>query len=446
MARAMTAGNTDVNKIINRLVDFADQKPVMRAFAKLLRRVLRPEQEMHVADLFRSIDIHGDGSLDCNEIIAIAANRREDIRRAFMLLDQDGSYGLDFQEFLLSNCTHEDMLNERMLEEAFGLLDTDGNGQITVETMFHVLLDCHPDLTPHDVELFMSSKNWEMKIDFQVFRGFFPKVANEKQTQIQSHERLNKVRGILTETFDKIKWETGEWLSKINQYAEVLEGFRVQNRGEEKGGSRRLCEKTVVQLQEIIRLLKRPPTVLPPAECEGIYGNRRQLKTLIRGRYSGIFALDLHLHSHRERWQASVQSCIDKIEMDLSEDAVTRVQRQEMLTQTFKMIFKTIDELRRSSQANLDEQTALLDSINTAEEELPKRPWSRAGIDNPDFEKIAETQKIISEHLQEHHEYVDEDTGEVVEAVHADGSGGGTVGPRATLGSIAEAVKKKLGY
>ena len=60
------------------------------------------------------------------------------IDKIFKFVDTDNSSSIEYQEFIRACITKESLINDDILNFAFGFFDKDGSGQITVQELYDV--------------------------------------------------------------------------------------------------------------------------------------------------------------------------------------------------------------------------------------------------------------------------------------------------------------------
>lgn len=88
---------------------------------------------------FLDLDISGTGSLNKFDLQTafkeITGQKLDDeaLEKVFNMVDVDKDGQISYTEFKIAAIKKEDILDERMIENAFKIFDKDGNGSICVE-------------------------------------------------------------------------------------------------------------------------------------------------------------------------------------------------------------------------------------------------------------------------------------------------------------------------
>ena len=60
------------------------------------------------------------------------------VDKVFRVVDSDNSGSIEYQEFIRACITKESLINDDILNFAFGFFDKDGSGQITVQELHNI--------------------------------------------------------------------------------------------------------------------------------------------------------------------------------------------------------------------------------------------------------------------------------------------------------------------
>lgn len=99
--------------------------------------MINKEEQKRLEDLFRQLDINGDGMLQYDELLIGLkqiygdAVGLEECKRIFQAVDTDDSGEIGFQEFMQASTSKEKLLDEKQLKQSFAYFDKDNSGKIT---------------------------------------------------------------------------------------------------------------------------------------------------------------------------------------------------------------------------------------------------------------------------------------------------------------------------
>lgn len=145
--------NTDVGgvklgdiSLLNNLQAFHVNRKMQNAvLAFISAQVQVKEKAKELIDIFRVIDINGDGRISEQELIeafTVKLGRQEALEQARIIMkevDTNNSGHIDYSEFLVASSKLEDLLNVKYLTAAFKAFDRDGNGKINAKELNEVL-------------------------------------------------------------------------------------------------------------------------------------------------------------------------------------------------------------------------------------------------------------------------------------------------------------------
>eukprot|EP00812_Abedinium_dasypus_P006626 NODE_183_length_1850_cov_362.410028.p1 GENE.NODE_183_length_1850_cov_362.410028~~NODE_183_length_1850_cov_362.410028.p1 ORF type:complete len:522 (-),score=158.92 NODE_183_length_1850_cov_362.410028:106-1671(-) len=114
-----------------------------RAALFVIARQLRPELVTPYVETFQTLDRNGKGGITHAELLAAMKNvgikKPPDITRIMEELDANGNGMIDYTEFVAATLDKNTQLREDVLWAAFGALDRNGDGRISMDDLHQVL-------------------------------------------------------------------------------------------------------------------------------------------------------------------------------------------------------------------------------------------------------------------------------------------------------------------
>lgn len=119
----------------------AEQKIQRAVLAFIASQLLSQEESKRLGDVFRVLDVNGDGKLSKEELFDAytqqmdAATARLEVENIMSKVDFNNSGYVDYTEFLMGSTRTEVLLSKSNLEGAFKSFDVDGNGKISAKEL-----------------------------------------------------------------------------------------------------------------------------------------------------------------------------------------------------------------------------------------------------------------------------------------------------------------------
>jgi calcium-dependent protein kinase len=137
--------------------------------------------------MFQKLDKNKDGQLDRNELIEgfreiYGQVVEAEVDEIMALADLNGNGEIDFSEWLVATSKRQDIVNSKMLGQAFRYFDIDGSGKISLEELKAAMggsgLQANEDLDPEVWEDIMAEAddNGDGEIDFEEFCNMMKKL------------------------------------------------------------------------------------------------------------------------------------------------------------------------------------------------------------------------------------------------------------------------------
>lgn len=115
-------------------------------------QLVSKEESMRLTELFRSLDLNGDGKLSREEIFSglsmstEVASAELEVNHIFDSVDIDNSGFIDYSEFIMASIQAEALLNQDRLETAFHELDLDRDGKISPAELREIFKNSEEDV------------------------------------------------------------------------------------------------------------------------------------------------------------------------------------------------------------------------------------------------------------------------------------------------------------
>lgn len=142
-----------------------------------------PNDIKHLKDLFKSLDVNGDGSLSLEELRTALGGQEggESLYNMLKAADTDNSGEIDYTEFIAATIDTNIFLRDDYLKSAFQMFDKDGSGKIDNEEVVALLQgeDLKNLVTKEAIQTAMKEidANGDGEIDFQEFMQMMKKAA-----------------------------------------------------------------------------------------------------------------------------------------------------------------------------------------------------------------------------------------------------------------------------
>lgn len=148
-------------------------------------QILEIHETKELREIFKSIDINGDGKLSKEEMINGFAchkeilNRDKYIEKIINDVDTDGNGYIDYNEFIKATVNRQKLYSKDNLKKAFDIFDLDSSGKISaVELEKAFSLGTNKNSIWQDLVL-KADKNSDGEIDFQEFCEFIENLSDK---------------------------------------------------------------------------------------------------------------------------------------------------------------------------------------------------------------------------------------------------------------------------
>ena len=143
-----------------------------------------PNDIKHLKDLFKSLDVNGDGSISLEELKTALGQQEggESLYNMLKAADTDNSGEIDYTEFIAATIDTNIFLRDDYLKTAFQMFDKDGSGKIDNEEVLALLQgeDLQNLVTKEAIGMAMKEidANGDGEIDFEEFMEMMKKAAS----------------------------------------------------------------------------------------------------------------------------------------------------------------------------------------------------------------------------------------------------------------------------
>ena len=146
-------------------------------------QIISIHETKDLRNIFKSIDINGDGQLSKEELIkgfniyTELVDRDEYIENIINQVDTDGNGYIDYNEFIKATISQKKIYSKENMRKAFDLFDLDGSGTISsieLQKIFS-LGDINDNLWNELVK--QADKNFDGEIDFEEFTQFITSLS-----------------------------------------------------------------------------------------------------------------------------------------------------------------------------------------------------------------------------------------------------------------------------
>eukprot|EP00927_Polykrikos_kofoidii_P078352 TRINITY_DN75186_c0_g1_i1.p1 TRINITY_DN75186_c0_g1~~TRINITY_DN75186_c0_g1_i1.p1 ORF type:complete len:895 (+),score=167.64 TRINITY_DN75186_c0_g1_i1:61-2745(+) len=384
MSMGLSSCSADIDEAVNRFVAFCYEPKLSQSLRKLLLSVLPAKKRIYLEDLFSSIDIHGTGVLNCDELMCLASSRKVEIMTAFNAMPGLVDRGINKETFVHVNVVSENIITERMLKEAFQTIDTDGGGELGVLELYRWLVRVQEDLTVTDVADFMAFRDgdWDMSLDFEEFKRLFPQVASVQRAIDEHLQRQRSIFSLMNESSINLHSCVKAWLRKLMVIQQRVRELRHKNQDFEMAGSPEVIGDSQACLADCKKAIDRMPIVDLPPQTLDVLQLKRFPKRGSAGfeNASGIFALDIFLKHKIDRWYRDVHAFeITFRDLAVREDDHFKDETENIVEETLGRLTAFIQDISAWVQRYAVEQRAVLEATMELECSLPPVNWSRRG-------------------------------------------------------------------
>ena len=176
-----------IEKLLNNLKNYKKVSVIQEtALAYLVHNFPQMKDVINSCKLFNQIDINGDGKITEEELFkglslrVKSDNLEEDVKNIFKNLDMDGNGFIEYEEFVRAAVTKEKFLGENVLKFAFRFFDIDNSGKIDFEEIERIfknnVIDKEHVKESLNKIIYESDLNRDGKISFDEFSRVMKKM------------------------------------------------------------------------------------------------------------------------------------------------------------------------------------------------------------------------------------------------------------------------------
>ena len=176
-----------IEKLLNNLKNYKKVSVIQEnALDYLVHNFPQMKDVINSCKLFNQIDINGDGKITEEELFkglslrVKSDNLEEDVKNIFKNLDMDGNGFIEYEEFVRAAVTKEKFLGENVLKFAFRFFDIDNSGKIDFEEIERIfknnVIDKEHVKESLNKIIYESDLNRDGKISFDEFSRVMKKM------------------------------------------------------------------------------------------------------------------------------------------------------------------------------------------------------------------------------------------------------------------------------
>ena len=168
---------------MDRFKNFQKQTKMQQAALTAISVQASPDDIRELKELFKSLDINGDGSLSLDELKKGLKDKEngDSIYEMLIAADTDGSGEINYTEFIAATIDQQVFMREDYLRTAFNMFDKDGSGTIDNEEVIALLQgDDLQNLVSKDAiatAMKEIDQNGDGEIDFEEFMEMMRKAS-----------------------------------------------------------------------------------------------------------------------------------------------------------------------------------------------------------------------------------------------------------------------------
>jgi calcium-dependent protein kinase len=147
IAGAATNSDESLGETLSALKDFSNASKIKKAVANILVNQMTEEDVKKLSNLFQTLDVDGDGTLDVAEIAQYMKRlfnyddktAKEQAGNFLKEVDVDNSGKIDVKEFQAAHVRGQLGVDTAQIKKAFDAIDTDGNGYLDTKEIEQIM-------------------------------------------------------------------------------------------------------------------------------------------------------------------------------------------------------------------------------------------------------------------------------------------------------------------
>jgi calcium-dependent protein kinase len=174
-----------ITNAIENLKEFQSRNKLRDAIGTFITsQVMSAHETKGLREIFKSIDLNGDGKLSKEEIIKgfkiydRIDNRKEYIEIIMSQADTDGNGYIDYNEFIKATISHHKIYSLSNIKKAFDLFDLDGSGKISSGEFDKIFSIGNIKKSLWQEVILEIDKNLDGEIDFDEFYEFIQRISS----------------------------------------------------------------------------------------------------------------------------------------------------------------------------------------------------------------------------------------------------------------------------